>query len=155
MEQTCIRNDGVVYNNVLNSAVISVDSVTNKRMVYHFSKTSVANTLPMEGSIVTVATKSRNEITAAYDDGISIEDDEYTGLPKLPVHKTIMPLPVTSSYGGVRSIYECPVQATTSQVVNLLILILVKNKHLNCINKIFISFLLLIGLFCWCALYVA
>ncbi|VDK73000.1 unnamed protein product [Onchocerca ochengi] len=117
MEQTCIRNDGVVYNNVLNSAVISVDSVTNKRMVYHFSKTSVANTLPMEGSIVTVATKSRNEITAAYDDGISIEDDEYTGLPKLPVHKTIMPLPVTSSYGGVRSTYECPVQATTSQVV--------------------------------------
>lgn len=118
VEQTCVRNDSVVYNNVLNSAVIAVDSVTNKRTVYHFSKTSVANTLPMEGGIVTVATESRNEMTTAYDDGISVEDDEYTGLPKLPVHKTIMPLPVTSSYGGVRSTYECPMQATTSQVVS-------------------------------------
>uniref|UniRef100_A0A0R3S1E0 NSL complex protein NSL2 n=1 Tax=Elaeophora elaphi TaxID=1147741 RepID=A0A0R3S1E0_9BILA len=117
VEQTCIRNDGVVYNNVLNSAVIAVDSVTNKRTVYHFSKTSVASTLPIEGGIVTVATESRNEVTTAYDDSISIEDDEYTGLPKLPVHKTIMSLPVTSSYGGVRSTYDCPVQATTSQVV--------------------------------------
>ncbi|CAG9536437.1 unnamed protein product [Cercopithifilaria johnstoni] len=116
IEQTCIRNDGVVYNNVLNSAVIAVDSVTNKRTVYHFSKTSVANTLPMEGGIVTVATETRNEVTAAYDNGISAEDDEYR-LPKLPVHKTIMPLPVISSYGGVRSTYECPVQATTSQVI--------------------------------------
>ncbi|KAM3724106.1 INO80 complex subunit [Dirofilaria immitis] len=117
MEQTCIRSDGVVYNNVLNSAVIAVDSVTNKRTVYHFSKTSGADTLPMKGDIVTMATESKNEMTAAYDDGISIEDDEYTGLPKLPVHKTIMPLPVTSSYGGVGSTYECPMQATTSQVV--------------------------------------
>lgn len=70
----------------------------------------------MEAGIVTVATESRNEATAAYDNNVSIED-EYTGLPKLPVHKTIMPLPITSSYGGVRSTYECPVQATTSQVV--------------------------------------
>ncbi|KAK6101003.1 putative DNA-binding domain family protein [Brugia pahangi] len=115
MEQTCIRNDGIVYNNVMNSAVVAVDSLTSKRTVYHFSKTSVANTLPMEAGIVTVATESRNEATAAYDDNVSIED-EYTGLPKLPVHKTIMPLPITSSYGGVRSTYECPVQATTSQV---------------------------------------
>lgn len=103
----------------MNSAVIAVDSVTNKRTVYHFSKTSIANTLPMEGCIVPVATESRNEVTAAYDSGISVEDDEYNGLiPKLPVHKTIMPLPVTSSYGEIRSTYECPMQATTSQVVS-------------------------------------
>lgn len=38
MEQSCIRNDGIVYNNVMNSAVVAVDSLTSKRTVYHFSK---------------------------------------------------------------------------------------------------------------------
>ncbi|VDK89571.1 unnamed protein product [Litomosoides sigmodontis] len=120
IERTCVRNDSVVYNDVLNSAVIAVDSVTNKRTLYHFSKTSVTNnTLPLEGnadSRTTTTIESGNEVPMAYDNDMSIDND-YTGLPKLSVHKTTMPLPVTSSYGGVRSSYECPVQATTSQVV--------------------------------------
>lgn len=122
--------------------MIAVDSVTNKRTLYHFSKTSVANnTLPVEGSVVTATTESRNEVPAAYDNDMSV-DDEYTGLPKLPVHKTIMPLPVTSSYGGVRSTYEYPMQATTSQVVsnNCVNCNFNEEGTLNCTDLLFMDF---------------
>lgn len=112
VEQTSIRNDGVVYNSVMNSAVVAVDSIGNKRALYQqVSKISGASALP-------AAKESRNEMTT-FNDGTSIEDDEYTGLPKLPMHKTVMPLPISSSYSGIRSTYESPVEATASQVIKL------------------------------------
>ncbi|VDN05847.1 unnamed protein product [Thelazia callipaeda] len=118
VEQAPARNDHIVRSNILNNAVIGVNSVTSKRTVYHLSKAPIANNTLCGGrSTVTVAPTSKNGVASGSDGDIRIQNT-YPGPPKLSAHKIGIPVSISSSYDGGRSVYECPAQPTTSHIVH-------------------------------------